>query len=440
MNGYNDSWIKLPRAFCKWQWYKDSHMVHLYLHLLLNASFYNREVCGKLVKRGQMMTTLPQLSRDTGLSIQTIRTCLKKLTNTRQIKNHSSNHYRVITILDYNSFQPEGRDEINPDWIKLYRKIRDWQWYDDSFTFHLFIHLLLNASAFPLLCNGDTIGRGQVCASRRSLSVQTHLSERSVRTCLKKLQSSNEIVIFQKTANRTNIITICKYESYQNANSLANRLPTGNQQTIHIQNLNLQQAFLVDTKNDPPNFVADYYNPICYEEDECESNRQLADQQQAANRLLTNGQQTPDRQSTALNKNERKIRKEEKILLPHAHTHTEDDDFVSAGECEDNRTKKDNFSQLAVSDAVWMKTMGKRFYITDAELMERLNDFVEDMICRGKEEGNSLQDFKSHFCDWLEKNISKNQKYAKYGVYRAKAAGRKKVPDAAEGILRQGKF
>lgn len=43
MSGFDYSWIKLPRTFCDWRWYKDSHMVLLYLHILLHASFSDKE-------------------------------------------------------------------------------------------------------------------------------------------------------------------------------------------------------------------------------------------------------------------------------------------------------------------------------------------------------------------------------------------------------------
>lgn len=32
------SWIKLPRNFVNWQWYKDPKVTHLYLHLLFNSN------------------------------------------------------------------------------------------------------------------------------------------------------------------------------------------------------------------------------------------------------------------------------------------------------------------------------------------------------------------------------------------------------------------
>ena len=61
MIGLDYSWIKLPRTFCDWRWYKDSHMVLLYLHILLHASFSDKEIGEVVIKRGQMLTTYAQL-------------------------------------------------------------------------------------------------------------------------------------------------------------------------------------------------------------------------------------------------------------------------------------------------------------------------------------------------------------------------------------------
>lgn len=89
MIGLDYSWIKLPRTFCDWRWYKDSHMVLLYLHILLHASFSDKEIGEVVIKRGQMLTSYAQLWRTRQtlwravqmltqkLSCQTIHDCPK---------------------------------------------------------------------------------------------------------------------------------------------------------------------------------------------------------------------------------------------------------------------------------------------------------------------------------------------------------------------------
>lgn len=98
-------------------------------------------------------------------------------------------------------------------WIKIHRLIQSWEWYDDSKMVHLFLHLLLSANHKDGSWRGIKIKRGQLIFGRKKASERTGISERSIRTCLDKLKSTEELTI--KTTNRYSIITVCKYEDYQ---------------------------------------------------------------------------------------------------------------------------------------------------------------------------------------------------------------------------------
>lgn len=90
-----------------WRWYHNSYMVHLWVNLLVSAN--NEDGwCGMIeVKRGQLMTSLSKLSADTGLSVRKIRTCLSNLEKSGEITENTTNHYRIITITNYSSYQEE---------------------------------------------------------------------------------------------------------------------------------------------------------------------------------------------------------------------------------------------------------------------------------------------------------------------------------------------
>lgn len=90
-------------------------------------------------------------------------------------------------------------------YIKIHRKILEWEWYTDPNTFRLFIHLLINAYFETKSWQGIDIERGQIVIGRKKLSEQLKLSEREIRTSITKL----------KTTNKYSIVTICKYEDYQ---------------------------------------------------------------------------------------------------------------------------------------------------------------------------------------------------------------------------------
>lgn len=132
-------------------------------------------------------------------------------------------------------------------WIKIHRKILDWEWFSCSSTFHLFVYLLLNARTEDKNWKGIVIKRGQLVVSVASICSSTHLTTQQVRTSLKRLKSTNEITI--QTTNRYTLITICKYESYQQSEYREQQTnQQAVQQTNNKQTTNKQQH-LKNNKN-----------------------------------------------------------------------------------------------------------------------------------------------------------------------------------------------
>ena len=97
--------------------------------------------------------------------------------------------------------------------IKLYKKIENWQWYKDSTTLHLFIDLLLDANYEDSKVGFEIIKRGQCLTSLKRMHERTGLTIKQIRTALDKLEKSGEIG--KQTTNRNSIITINKYNDYQ---------------------------------------------------------------------------------------------------------------------------------------------------------------------------------------------------------------------------------
>lgn len=106
-------------------------------------------------------------------------------------------------------------------WIKVFRSLLDWEWYKKPNMVHLFIHLLLSANHESKKWQGIEIKRGQLVTGRKSLSKATGISERSIRTCLEMLKTTSELTI--KTTNKYSIITICKYDDYQELKSTSDQ-------------------------------------------------------------------------------------------------------------------------------------------------------------------------------------------------------------------------
>ena len=105
--------------------------------------------------------------------------------------------------------------------IKLERKIINWEWYQDANVCRLFIHLLLLANHKEGKWQGHIIRRGELITGLEKLSINTGLSIMQIRTCFKKLKSTNEITI--KVTNKFRLVTICKYDTYQSLPSKSNK-------------------------------------------------------------------------------------------------------------------------------------------------------------------------------------------------------------------------
>jgi hypothetical protein len=98
-------------------------------------------------------------------------------------------------------------------YIKLHRTILDWEWYKDTNTKILFIHLLLNACFDRCKFMGVYMLRGQYITSMSRLSNELGLTSRQLRTAISRLKKTKEINV--KTTNKFTLFTVCNYENYQ---------------------------------------------------------------------------------------------------------------------------------------------------------------------------------------------------------------------------------
>lgn len=136
----------------------------------------------------------------------------------------------------------------NEGWIKIHRKFTEWGWYGDINTKTVFLHLLLTANYEAKEWQGRTIERGQVVIGRKELGGVLNLSEQNVRTALDKLERTGEIT--RKPTNKFTIVTICKFDIYQQDNRLSQ--PTTNQQVTNNQpttNHNIRNKEIKNKRN-----------------------------------------------------------------------------------------------------------------------------------------------------------------------------------------------
>ncbi len=101
----------------------------------------------------------------------------------------------------------------NRGWIKLHRSLLSREWYSNFNVTRLFIHLLLKAGRETTRWQGHELPRGSFVTSLTTLSLETGLSVKAVRTALYHLTSSGDITI--QATNRFRIVTLCNYDFYQ---------------------------------------------------------------------------------------------------------------------------------------------------------------------------------------------------------------------------------
>ncbi len=122
-------------------------------------------------------------------------------------------------------------------WLKLYRCFTEWEWYSDTNTVRLFLHLLLKANYREHRWKGRVIRRGSMVTSLASLAAETSLSIQNVRTCLAHLKSTGEINI--ESTSCFTVVSINNYARYQDGGTCSN---TSKQQTSNKPSTDLQQS------------------------------------------------------------------------------------------------------------------------------------------------------------------------------------------------------
>lgn len=102
-----EGWVTLHRKFLQWEWFDIPEMVKFFIYLLLMAGYSERKYRGIQLQRGQIITSTPIMMKDTKLSEQQIRTCIKRLKSTGEITCKSTNKFTIITICNYDRYQSE---------------------------------------------------------------------------------------------------------------------------------------------------------------------------------------------------------------------------------------------------------------------------------------------------------------------------------------------
>ena len=102
-------YIRVYRTLMEKGYYSDSEYVHLWVHLLMNATYIRKEYLfnGKIeyLNPGQFITGRHILSKKTGIQESKVERILKSLEIEQQIEQQKNNKFRIITILNWSDYQ-----------------------------------------------------------------------------------------------------------------------------------------------------------------------------------------------------------------------------------------------------------------------------------------------------------------------------------------------
>ena len=106
---------------------------------------------------------------------------------------------------------------LDKGYIKLWRSMLTWEWYDDPPTKAVYLHLILTASISPSIWHGIEIPRGSLVSSYRKIAKQTGLTIQQARTAIRHLETTGEIT--RSAHSKFTVFTLNNYDKFQEATS-----------------------------------------------------------------------------------------------------------------------------------------------------------------------------------------------------------------------------
>lgn len=98
-------------------------------------------------------------------------------------------------------------------YVKLYRSLLKWEWYDDVNTKVVFLHLLLTVSIEDSKWHGITVKRGSRVSSYPVLAKETGLSVKQLRTAISHLEATGEVA--RTKYPKYTVFAINNYDTFQ---------------------------------------------------------------------------------------------------------------------------------------------------------------------------------------------------------------------------------
>lgn len=114
-------WVKNYRKIEDWEWYKKPLTAHLFQHLIRRANHTVKKWQGYEIPAGCLVTSIPHLAEQTGLSIQQVKTSLSHLYSSLDIEkvtdiitDGKKANFTVLKVNHYSVYQEDNRPVNRP--------------------------------------------------------------------------------------------------------------------------------------------------------------------------------------------------------------------------------------------------------------------------------------------------------------------------------------
>ena len=88
-----------------WEWFSSPTTSHLLFYFILKANIEDKKWRGRVIKRGQFVTSRAVACEESGLTPREYRTAISRLTESGTISIETTNSFTVITLCNYESYQ-----------------------------------------------------------------------------------------------------------------------------------------------------------------------------------------------------------------------------------------------------------------------------------------------------------------------------------------------
>jgi hypothetical protein len=118
-----ERWIKLYEKIKEWQHYQEPTVLLVFIDILLSANTKDGWSLGRMIKRGELVTSVAQIMFSTGIkSDNTVRAALRKLEASGEIKRERFGNGSKITIIQFDKYQglesPKRQEPRQPEDIE----------------------------------------------------------------------------------------------------------------------------------------------------------------------------------------------------------------------------------------------------------------------------------------------------------------------------------